>query len=130
MKDRIKYRLIKEYPNSRKIGSVFEFNDHYGTYECDDCINSSWNEEYFRKWIGIYYEIYYNEETKSQESLNEELSVADIINRLFELQRVDIDPQYNGEYFEIDLRPEENGRFVEWREVRKLISQIRTSNKL
>ena len=71
-----------------------------------------------------------NEETKSQESLNEELSVADVINRLFELQRVDIDPQYNGEYFEIDLRPEENGRFVEWREVRKLISQIRTSNKL
>lgn len=71
-----------------------------------------------------------NEDTKSQESLNEELSVADIINRLFELQRVDIDPQYNGEYFEIDLRPEENGRFVEWREVRKLISQIRTSNKL
>lgn len=70
------------------------------------------------------------EETKPQESSDEQLSIADIINRLFELQRVDVNPQYNGEYFEIDLRPEENGRFVEWREVRKLISQIRAANKL
>lgn len=73
MKDRLKYRLIKEYPDSKKIGSIFEFNDQHGIYQCDGCFNGSWNEEYFRKWIGIYYEIYANEETKSQESSDEQL---------------------------------------------------------
>lgn len=57
-------------------------------------------------------------------------NITDIIDRLFELQRLDIDPQYNGEFIELDERVEESGKYVKWSDVRKLITDIRISNGL
>ena len=60
----------------------------------------------------------------------EQLDIPVVINRLFDLQRFDIDPQWNGEFTELEERPEADGQFVKWRDVRKLISEIRISNGL
>lgn len=57
-------------------------------------------------------------------------NITDIIDCLFELQRLDIDPQYNGEFIELDERVEECGKYVKWSDVRKLITDIRISNGL
>ena len=53
-----------------------------------------------------------------------------VINRLFDLQRFDIDPQWNGEFTELEERIEADGKFVRWEDVRKLITEIRVSNGL
>ena len=58
------------------------------------------------------------------------LNIPDVINRLFDLQRFDIDPQWNGEFTELEERPEEDGQFVRWKDIRKLITDIRISNGL
>lgn len=58
------------------------------------------------------------------------LNVPNIINRLFDLQRFDIDPQWNGEFIELETKPESDGIFVKWEDVRKLITDIRVSNGL
>jgi Fe-S-cluster formation regulator IscX/YfhJ len=57
-------------------------------------------------------------------------NITDIIDRLFELQRLDIDPQYNGEFIELDEIIEDDGKYVKWSDVRKLITDIRISNGL
>ncbi len=57
---------------------------------------------------------------------NQQLNIAGVINRLFDLQRFDIDPQWNGEFTELEERPESDGQFVRWKDVRKLITEIRT----
>jgi hypothetical protein len=58
------------------------------------------------------------------------LHIADVISRLFELERFDIDPQWNGKFTELEKRVESTGEFVSWRSVQKLISQIRKENVL
>jgi hypothetical protein len=57
---------------------------------------------------------------------NQQLNIAGVINRLFDLQRFDIDPQWNGEFTELEERPESDGQFVRWKDVIKLITEIRT----
>lgn len=57
MKNKKKFRLIKEYPSSKKIGSIFIFNEEYGIYECNGYFSGNWTEDYFIRWIGVYYEI-------------------------------------------------------------------------
>jgi hypothetical protein len=57
------------------------------------------------------------------------LNIPNII-RLFDLQRFDIDPQWNGEFTELEERIEAEGKFVRWEDVRKLITEIRVSNDL
>ena len=63
-------------------------------------------------------------------AVRQALNIPDVINRLFDLQRFDIDPQWNGEFTELEERPESDGQFVRWKDVRKLITEIRTSNGL
>jgi len=58
------------------------------------------------------------------------LNISVVINRLFNLQRFDIDPQWNGEFTELEERIEADGKFVRWEDVRKLITEIRVSNGL
>jgi hypothetical protein len=57
MENKPKFKLIKEYPNSKKIGSIFVFNSSWGIYECNGYFSGYWTETYFRKWIGVYYEL-------------------------------------------------------------------------
>lgn len=57
-------------------------------------------------------------------------NITDIVDRLFELQRLDIDPQHNGEFIELGEIIEEDGKYVKWADVRKLITDIRFSNGL
>ena len=66
----------------------------------------------------------------SQTAETQTLNIPDVINRLFDLQRFDIDSQWNGEFTELEERPESDGQFVRWEDVRKLITEIRTSNVL
>lgn len=71
---------------------------------------------------------------KEVEKLNnaekQALNIPVVINRLFELQRFDIDPQWNVEFTELEERIEADGKFVRWEDVRKLITEIRISNGL
>ena len=71
---------------------------------------------------------------KKEQNLNntetQALNIPDVINRLFDLQRFDIDPQWNGEFTELEERTEADGHFVRWKDVRNLITEIRTSNGL
>ena len=71
---------------------------------------------------------------KKEQNLNtaetQALNIPDVINRLFDLQRFDIDPQWNGEFTELEERSEADGQFVRWKDVRKLITDIRVSNGL
>jgi len=53
-----------------------------------------------------------------------------VINRLFELERFDLDPQWNGEFTELERRIESTGEYVSWRSIRNLISEIRKENSL
>lgn len=69
-------------------------------------------------------------EQNLQEQQKQALNIPDVINHLFDLQRFDIDPQWNGEFTELEERPEEYGQFVRWKDVRKLITDIRVSNGL
>lgn len=64
---------------------------------------------------------------------NEALRQFDVIRRselLVDLQWFDIDPQWNGEFTELEERIEVDGKFVRWEDVRKLITEIRISNGL
>ena len=67
-----------------------------------------------------------NKETKEDGKLH----LQNIISRLFELERFDIDPQWNGEFTELEKRVESTGEYVSWKSVRELISQIRKENGL
>ncbi len=58
------------------------------------------------------------------------LNIPVVINRLFDLQRFDIYPQWNGEFTELEEHIEADGKFVRWEDVRKLITEIRISNGL
>lgn len=66
----------------------------------------------------------------NQEPQKQALNIPVVINRLFDLQRFDIDPQWNGEFTELEERIESDGKFVRWEDVRKLINEIRVSNGL
>ena len=63
---------------------------------------------------------------KKEQNLNstetQALNIPVVINRLFDLQRFDIDPQWNGEFTELEERIEADGKFVRWEDVRKLIT--------
>ena len=71
---------------------------------------------------------------KKEQNLNnaetQALNIPIVINRLFDLQRFDIDPQWNGEFTELEEQPEADGKYVRWEDVRKLITDIRVSNGL
>ena len=60
----------------------------------------------------------------------EQLLLSDVINQLLKLQRLDIDPQYNGEYTELEERHEEDGKYVKSEDIQELINKIRISNGL
>jgi len=66
--------------------------------------------------------------TKEQAKNNDALDL--VINRLFELERFDLDPQFNGEFTELERRIESTGEYVSWRSIRTLISEIRKENGL
>lgn len=61
-KAHLRYRLIKEYPGSEKLGTTFSFG-HEGWLQAgvvmEDRIqfNTEWTPEYFEKWVGEYYEL-------------------------------------------------------------------------
>ena len=71
---------------------------------------------------------------KKEQNLNnaetQALNIPIVINRLFDLRRFDIDPQWNGEFTELEAQPEADGKYVRWEDVRKLITDIRVSNGL
>lgn len=68
--------------------------------------------------------------TKNENTENGKLPLQNVISRLFELERFDIDPQWNGEFTELEKRVESTGEYISWRSVRELISQIRKENGL
>lgn len=58
------------------------------------------------------------------------LNIPDVINRLFDLKRYNID-LYEGIKGNSTMEIKEaNGKYVKWEEVRKLITEIRISNGL
>ena len=57
MKNKQKFRLIKEYPGSKKINSIFIFNEEHGVYECNGYFSGNWTLDYFIRWVGVYYEV-------------------------------------------------------------------------
>ena len=62
--------------------------------------------------------------------MRSESATTVIINRLFDLQRFDIDAQWNGEFTELEERIEADGKFVRWEDVREVMSEILVSNSL
>jgi len=68
--------------------------------------------------------------SKEQKQQNKEAQFAlqNVISRLFELERFDIDTAWNGEFTELERRIESTGEFVSWRSIRTLISKIREEN--
>lgn len=73
-------------------------------------------------------EIIHVDDDNSIEENELTLDAQEIINSLFDLQRIDIDPQFNGEFTELEERVEADGKYVRWEDVRKLISEIRKAN--
>ena len=51
------YRLIKEYPGSEKLGTIFTFDESWGKYKTKNKINGKWDKDYFQNGINVYYEI-------------------------------------------------------------------------
>ena len=51
------YKLIKEYPDSEKIGTIFEYDPSYKLYKTGRKINSIWTPSYFENGIGEYFEV-------------------------------------------------------------------------
>ena len=50
------YKLIKEYPNSEKLNSIFTYNVEHGKYGTGNKINGKWDNSYFQGY-SEYYEI-------------------------------------------------------------------------
>ena len=48
------YRLIKEYPGSEKLGTLFTFDESWGKYKTKTKINGKWDKNYFQN---AYYEV-------------------------------------------------------------------------
>ncbi len=42
------YRLIKEYPGSEKLGTIFTFDESWGKYKTKTKINGKWDKNYFQ----------------------------------------------------------------------------------
>ena len=57
MRKAVAYRLIKEYPNSMPIGTIFEFDESWRLYKVGTQFNTEWQPSYFIEWIGEYFEI-------------------------------------------------------------------------
>lgn len=53
------YRLIKEYPNSEKLNSIFTYKVDVGKYGTGNKISGAWDNSYFQGWPE-YYEIVEN----------------------------------------------------------------------
>lgn len=70
-----------------------------------------------------------NKEQK-QPNTEAQFALQNVISRLFELERFDIDTSWNGEFTELERRIESTGEFVSWRSIRTLISKIREENGL
>ncbi len=58
----LKYKLIKEYPNSEKLGTIFSFE--YSGFSTAGAVtekgiqfNTSWTRSYFEKWLGEYFQV-------------------------------------------------------------------------
>ena len=43
------YILIKQYPGSEKLGTIFTFSESWGKYKTKDKINGKWDKNYFLK---------------------------------------------------------------------------------
>ncbi len=68
MKTKPKYRLIKEYPGSEPLGTIFKFGyegwasagvehkDENGVTS-EVRFSTPWTPDYFGKWVGEYYEL-------------------------------------------------------------------------
>ena len=50
------YKLIKEYPNSEKLNSIFTYKADWGKYGTGNKINGKWDNSYFQD-CPEYYEI-------------------------------------------------------------------------
>ena len=68
--------------------------------------------------------------TENTNTENSKLPLQNVISHLFELERFDIDLQWNAKFTKFEKRIESTGEFVSWRSVRELISQIRKENGL
>ena len=66
----------------------------------------------------------------------DELNKTNIFNNIVDFMRTNqvirkyIKIQVINEFTELEERPESDGQFVRWKDVRKLITEIRTSNGL
>ena len=48
------YILIKEYPSSEKLGTIFIFDKSWGKYKTKTKINGKWDKNYFQN---VYYKV-------------------------------------------------------------------------
>lgn len=71
-----------------------------------------------------------NKKQNSNNAYNQQLNISGVINHLFDLERFNIDPQWNGEFIELEKQIEVDGEFVRWEDVRNLITNIHISNDL
>ena len=56
------YRLIKTYPGSEPLGTIFKRYDGWNSYGCETTdgniqYSTVWTPEYFESGIGEYYEV-------------------------------------------------------------------------
>jgi hypothetical protein len=65
-----KYILIKEYPNSEKLGTIFELNPSWKDWRVKDDKGSrsstEWTDSYFKNWVGIYFKEYTLQEIRDE----------------------------------------------------------------
>lgn len=57
-----KYKLIKEYPGSEPVGTIFLLHEGHICYGIEYApglhqYNTMWEPEYFELWVGEYFEI-------------------------------------------------------------------------
>ncbi len=62
VKDSPKYKLIKEYPGSEPLGTIFVHHEGHLCYGMEYTpglyqYNTMWEPEYFANWVGEYYKI-------------------------------------------------------------------------
>ena len=49
--------LIKEFPGSDEVGTIYTYDDDWKSYKNGNRFNTVWKHDYFMKWAGVYFEL-------------------------------------------------------------------------
>jgi len=51
------FRLIKEFPGSDRLGTIYEFDESWQLYRSGKRFSTLWKHGYFMEWVGEYFEL-------------------------------------------------------------------------